>query len=163
MLIMVKKRLTGMTFLMLLSASTVMADDKMTVVTASGESPFEMESISRIDFSDAGLTVVSEGEAGVTFAFDEIKKIVFSTTPAGIEPMTAVQKSKLTLTVANGGQSVSVNGWGDRGTAPLEIYSIGGCQEIKIGGWNGSSVDVSSLPHGIYILKAGDETAKFRK
>ena len=56
-----------------------------------------------------------------------------------------------------------MNGWGDRGAAPLEIYSIGGGREVRIGEWNGTAVDVSSLPHGIYVLKAGSETAKFRK
>ena len=149
--------------LFLLSALSASADDNVTVVTASGETPYAMESISRIDFSETGITVVAQDKEGVTYAFDEIRKIVFTTTPAGIEPMTTAQKSKLTLTVADGGRSITVNGWGDRGAASLEIYSIGGGREVRIGEWNGTAVDVSSLPHGIYVLKAGSETAKFRK
>ena len=77
--------------------------------------------------------------------------------------MTTVRKSKLTLTVADGGRSVRINGWGDRGAASLEIYGLNGGKEVNVSGWDGSVVDVSSLPHGIYILNVGNETAKFRK
>lgn len=160
--VMVKRKVTIAT-LSFLSALSVNADDKVTVVTVSGETPYEMESISKIDFSDAGLTVVSKGESGVTYAFDEIKKIVFSNTSTGIEPMTAVQKSKLSLTVDNAGLSVFVNGWGNRGSARLVVYSMSGGTEVNIGEWNGTKVDVSSLPHGIYILKVGNEAVKFKK
>ena len=135
---MAKGRIT-VAMLFLLSALSASADDNVTVVTASGETPYAMESISRIDFSETDITVVAQDKEGVTYAFDEIRKIVFTTTPAGIEPMTAAQKSKLTLTVADGGRSITVSEW------------------------NGTAVDVSSLPHGIYVLKAGSETAKFRK
>ena len=157
-----KRKTTLMAFL--LSATLpVCADDNVTVVTSAGETPYPMESISRIDFSDAGITVVASSGDEVTYAFDEIRKIVFSTTPTGIEPMTTVRKSKLMLTVTDGGRSVRINGWGDRGAASLEIYGLNGGKEVNVSGWDGSVVDVSSLSHGIYILKVGSETAKFRK
>lgn len=67
---MAKGRIT-VAMLFLLSALSASADDNVTVVTASGETPYAMESISRIDFSETGITVVAQDKEGVTYAFDE--------------------------------------------------------------------------------------------
>lgn len=160
---MVRWRLAIATLLLVSATSAYADDDNFSVVTAKGTTSYDISAVSRIDFSDDGLTILSEGKDGVTYAFDEIKKIVFSQTTAGVEPMAISRKGKLTLTVANGGGTVTVNGWGSRGKVPLAIYDTAGNKACEIGTWDGESIDVSALPHGIYILKIGEDTAKFRK
>ncbi len=138
-------------------------NDNVSVVTANGTSSFDVESIERIDFGDAGITVVSTDNNETTFAFEEIKKIVFSQTESGIRPQAVLGKSKLTLTLLDAGRQLRVNGWQEGTVTPFTVYAMSGGKVVQIGGWSGESVDISALPHGVYIVKVGNDVAKFKK
>ncbi len=149
--------------LAMLVTATYADNENISVVTANGTTSFDIESVGRIDFSEAGITVVSTDNGETTFAFEEIRKIVFSETETGIQPQTVVRKSKLTLTLFDSGRQLRVNGWTADKATELTVFALTGERTVQKGGWNGETVDISSLPHGVYVVKVGNEVAKFRK
>lgn len=140
------------------------ADDKVTVVTTQGEKTYAMDNVERIDLSDdKSVKVVCVDGNGTTYAFDEVLKIVISADESAIStPETAVA-SRLTLTVSTDGNRLTVNGWDSNETVALDVYSMAGSSMLHEQTWNGQSVDISALAHGVYVVKAGTHTAKFRK
>ncbi len=57
---------------------------------------------------------------------------------------------------------MSVRGWqGDK--AAVSIYALNGQRVLGLTGWNGSDIDISGLSQGVYVIKVGDKSAKFRK
>lgn len=45
----------------------------------------------------------------------------------------------------------------------LGIYSVSGVCHLSLAHWQGESIDVSSLPSGLYILSIDNKTVKFFK
>ncbi len=156
------RRIFSVVAAMLVTAAYA-ANDNVSVVTANGTSSFDVESIERIDFGEVGITMVSTDNSETTFAFEEIRKIVFSQTESGIQPQAVLGKSKFTLTLLDAGRQLRVNGWSEGRVTPFTVYGMSGGKVVQIGGWSGESVDISALPHGVYIVKVGNEVAKFQK
>lgn len=146
-----------------LLAASATADDKVVVVTASGENSYPIGEVQRIDFSAGALTVLKTDGEGTTYAFDQVKRIVFDQAPTSIEKPAAMQQQRLTLTVSADGSTLRVNGWQQGQSASMELYSAGGGSVARQKGWSGETVDIASLPHGVYIIRVGNQTAKFRK
>ena len=47
--------------------------------------------------------------------------------------------------------------------APLYVYDAGGRSVLHCEAWRGETVSISALAKGVYVVKAGEHTAKFRK
>lgn len=47
--------------------------------------------------------------------------------------------------------------------APLYVYDAGGRSVLHREAWRGETVSISALAKGVYVVKAGEHTAKFRK
>ena len=45
----------------------------------------------------------------------------------------------------------------------IEVYALNGTQCLAVAQWSGQPVDVSALPKGIYVLKVGNASFKFKK
>lgn len=157
---------TGKLFVVAASAmlaTSALADDQVVVVTKSDQQTYDIDKVQRIDFSNDKLNVVSTGAEGTTYAFDEVVKIVFSTSTNAIDTPTAMQQQRLTITVSADGSQLRVNGWDASQATSLELYATSGASVARQAQWSGQTVDISSLPHGIYVVKVGGKTAKFRK
>lgn len=139
------------------------ADDKVHVVTKTADNAFATDEVQRIDFAGDALNVVSTDGTSTTYAFDEVVKITFEDESTAIQAVTAPQKARLTFTIANDGSTLTVNGWDTAAQTSLQLYSVSGANVATQPGWNGQTVDISQLPHGVYVLKVGNRTAKFRK
>lgn len=139
------------------------ADDKVTVVTTQGETSYDISSVARIDLGDTELKVVSADGTGTTYAFSEVTKIVISSDATGITAPSSADAERLTLTVSQDGTQMRINGWDAFQTAALTVYGTDGQSVLRLDSWSGETVDIASLPHGIYVVKAGTHTAKFRK
>lgn len=144
-------------------ATSALADDEVIVVTTTGEKAYAIDQVQRIDFTGDALNVVLVDGDGTTYAFDEVQKIVFSAVATAITKPTALTQERLTLTISADGSWLRVNGWNTDQTATLQLYATSGATVAQQAQWNGESVDISALPHGVYILKIGSHTAKFRK
>ena len=58
---------------------------------------------------------------------------------------------------------MSFNGWDSNIAAPLYVYEAGGRSVLHRETWRGETVSISALAKGVYVVKAGEHTAKFRK
>ena len=47
--------------------------------------------------------------------------------------------------------------------APLYVYDAGGRSVLHREAWRGETVSISALAKGVYVVKAGEHSAKFRK
>ena len=45
----------------------------------------------------------------------------------------------------------------------VEVFALNGTQCLAVAQWSGQPVDVSALPKGIYVLKVGNASFKFKK
>lgn len=139
------------------------ADDVVTVVTQNGQKSYSMDKLVRIELGEDNLVVVGSDEKGTTYAFDKVQKILISLNTTALNDATADSKPTLTLTVSTDGAEMSFNGWDSNIAAPLYVYDAGGRSVLHRETWRGETIDISALAKGVYVVKAGEHTAKFRK
>jgi hypothetical protein len=117
--------------------------------------------LSNVDFllaadNDSAFTiVVKQGEAisGV------LKATVTTTTQTGISTIKA-QNDKTSVLMA--GSSLVV--FGTEANAQVGVYSIDGAQQrVNVSRGDVTTVDVSALKKGTYVLKVGERAVKFVK
>ena len=58
---------------------------------------------------------------------------------------------------------MSFNGWDSNIAAPLYVYDASGRSVLHREAWRGESANISALAKGVYVVKAGEHSAKFRK
>lgn len=148
---------------LLVTALGAHADDVVTVVTQDGQKSYSMDKLARIQLNEDDLTVVDSNEKGTTYAFDKVQKILISLSSTSLNDATADSEPSLTLTVSKDGTEMYVGGWDSNHVAQLYVYDASGRSVIHSERWHGEKVDISTLPQGVYVLKAGTHTAKFRK
>ena len=142
------------------AAGTALAQDHVQVVVGGEELNYALDNVSRIEFVQEGINVVQSDDAGDTYLFaDNLERIVFHPTiQTGIA---TVKDDPMTLFVARDGSYVSIRGYkGEK--APVSIYAINGQRVLGLN-WSGGDIDISGLSQGIYVIKVGDKSAKFRK
>lgn len=137
------------------------ADDVVTVVTQNGQKSYDMDKLARIELGEDDLVVVGSDEKGTTYAFDKVQMILISLNTTALNDATT--DSKPTLTVSADGAEMSFNGWDSNLAAPLYVYDAGGRSVLHREAWRGETVSIASLAKGVYVVKAGVHTAKFRK
>lgn len=143
--------------------AAVHADDGIHVITKTADNAYSIDAVQRIDFTGDQLNVVATDGTSTTYAFDQVVKITFSSTTTSLQTPASLKSQRLTFSVASDGSSLTVNGWDSSATASLQLYSVAGTSVMDLAHWSGQTIDLSSLPHGIYVLKVGQLTAKFKK
>lgn len=158
------------TFTMLLFSMTAIlpmtaqSDKSMVVETKnSGTQQFNLSDIRRLDFSNEGVSVVSVDKDGATFAFDDIKKITFGSATNGISQIKTEGAPGQSIFISSDGNDLTIKGWNPSVYADLSIFTVGGAQLLNEERWNGQPVNISSLPKGVYVVRVGKRTGKFRK
>ena len=158
-------------FLMLLLAVLVVSPtyaddvDKILIDAGSNSKLYAVSDIRRIEFNERDICVVETTENGTVFAFEEIRKIVFNPSEADAIESVAMpsQRDNISLFVSSDGNSITVRGWDYARTASMELYSVSGERLVSQKQWSGETISVSNLPPGVYIIKIGKQSAKFRK
>ena len=148
---------------MLLLALGSQADDKVVVVTQNGQTAYTMDNVARINVGSDDLAVVTSDGKSTTYAFDDVQRIVIGDDATAIGSVHNDASDGLTLTVASDGSSMTVGGWHEDQTATLELFDVAGHALARQAAWHGEAVNISSLPSGVYVLRIGSHTAKFRK
>ena len=146
---------------LLVTALGTHADDVVTVVTQNGQKSYDMNKLARIELGEDDLVVVGSDEKGTTYAFDKVQKILISLNTTALNDATV--DSKPTLTVSTDGAEMSFNGCDSNIAAPLYVYDAGGRSVLHREAWRGETVSISALAKGVYVVKADEHTAKFRK
>lgn len=155
---MLMKLKTITTFLLLLFASMLYANEvsNMVAVSADGDkTTYALANVNRInviaDASSASMTVVDKD--GNEFA--GFVKILFAEAPTDIEELGFTQVYLFPNPVVN-----TLNIQGVDENTPLEVYNLTGKSLLKD---KGTELDVTSLSQGTYILRINNQYVKFIK
>lgn len=142
--------------LLMMPSSSVSAQDIQWCMITNNGSQVAMDRVSFLlasDASDSFFVVLTDGSVieGVTQV--EFKQLDLSA-------ITPIQGGQAEVTIS--GSSITIMGC-QSGT-PIQIYSLDGRQAAKsVADGNNATIDVSMLSCGVYILRVGDTSIKFRK
>lgn len=94
-----------------------------------------------------------------TYALDDIRVITFSHPIIGINEIDA---SELQLTPNPARDKVTLSGIGDTPQQAV-LYNVTGVKLRELTVTDGTTMDISQLPEGLYILRCGSHSAKIVK
>ena len=94
-----------------------------------------------------------------TYALDDIRVITFSHPIIGINEIDA---SDLQLTPNPARDKVTLSGIGDTPQQAV-LYNVTGVKLRELTVTDGTTMDISQLPEGLYILRCGNHSAKIVK
>gem|GEM_PF-1568148 len=115
-----------------------------------------------IRFHDGSLSLTDKASEGIVLSLGDLSRLTFITTPTGITgPVMAREGFGLVNNVVSDALQVTVPS--DFTKADIAIVSLSGRLVNRIGGWQGESVDVSSLAPGLYLITINSQTLKFIK
>lgn len=127
---------------------------------------FTMQSGSEVSYSlsdfkityGADSTYIESAGSKYSLLTANIAKMKFTETATAIKSATN-GSGAASLSVSD--NAITINS----GAITLRIFSADGTEVLaqRLGGGGTQSIDLSFLPKGIYILKAGSQTVKFRK
>ncbi len=119
--------------------------------------------IRKLTFADNQFGVVgtSEGATDANFAYSSVRKIVFDLKSAGVGKVEA--SAQWVVSPNPVVSQLSVVGYDAAEAASVAIYSMDGQLRRSIANWDGTPINVESLPSGIYLLTLNDQTFKFVK
>lgn len=146
--------------MMLLSCGVAHADDTNLIVqTKTGESKFALNTIKCIKLEDAGISVNINGGENVAFNYSDIDKLYFQMLVSMIESNNNV--ASFNVSIEGDGSTLFINGV-DK-VSNVNIYSMNGCIVKKMTNFSGTSIDISGLASGIYIIQVNNQALKFKK
>lgn len=149
-----KKLLFIISFISLATAATA---QHMVVETASGNEVFTLENLKQITFDGTTVNIEQSDGTKSSASMGDIERIYFSA-PSSIADINA-QDNNLVEYLAH--DEIAIN---SEGGSTVAIYSLTGTQLLtrRIGA-QGETVSITSLPQGIYIVKANGRTTKIIK
>ena len=116
----------------------------------------------KIDFVDKGFDFVrGEGDLVGSYEYSDVKKIVFIAN-SSVESITG-SSADVIVTPNPVVDMITLRGADEFVGSEINVYSIDGQNKLRISEWNGESIDVSSLPAGIYIINTQSKNLKFVK
>ena len=126
-------------------------------VQINGSQGFDLTEAGGLYFANDSMTVVST--SGVAeFALDDVRYVTF-TTQVGIDQ---IADASVTIAPNPALDYVYVQGIGQQ-PQTVTIYSIAGVKLHEQTAADGSRIDLSRLPEGVYVMRCGDRVAKIIK
>lgn len=135
--------------------------DRIIVQTAGDQqNAFKFTDISRITFSNGQMSVEPKaGGENQVFTLSNIERMFFATTTSGVKEVK--DETEMRVVLSDGGNELKLAGVAE--PAPAAIYNLNGTLLASQAQWDGSSLDISALGHGVYVLHFGNKTFKFIK
>ena len=122
------------------------------------ETIWNSESLSNIYFDDETTLILVEKENYYTHSYNisEIKKMYFNSS----ENVEELSQDNVSFVFPNPAKDkIQIIGVENQ---EIEIISIDGKSMFRVK-YDGTSIDVSSLPQGLYLIKTNNKTLKFEK
>lgn len=142
-----------------LTLSVPMLAQDMIVKADMGQKSWDLMSVSSFRFVDGNMVVkLRNGATTEKINLSEIKTITFGEATTSIISTKSVSDD-VKFYLAD--QHLVVTGLNY--PVSVAIYAISGKALFNQSAWTGGSLDISSLPKGIYIVKLGNKNFKFRK
>ncbi len=153
-----KIQVAALALLFILSHTAVYAQ-QMVVRTQFGSDVYNLSDIAKVLVKKDGLSVVERAKNAKTYSYPQIMKITFNTATS-LTTLKA-QTSNFKVKVEDGGNAIS---WtGTKGEQVVTLFDITGKIISQATRQTSQRMDISDLPHGIYVLKIGNNSIKFSK
>lgn len=155
-----KKKTIAAVALLALAGVQAQAQTEVVVTKLSGgQEKFELADMSKLTFGDGAMSVVMLTKPVASLSLSDLQNIRFVSASDAIGSI-----------VGDGSQGVRSSYDGDRlsvtgvdGSASAAVFTTDGRKMFGEEHWDGTSVDVSALPKGVYIFKVNNNTFKFIK
>ena len=126
-------------------------------VQVNGSQGFDLTEAGGIYFANDSMTVV--GTSGVTeYALDEVSVVTFTT----IVNIDEIAVSSVSIAPNPAMDYVYVQGIGPQ-PQTVTLYSVAGVKLHEQVASDGTRIDLSRLPEGVYVMRCGDKVAKIIK
>lgn len=154
------KRLTVISLLMLpcCYASAQSANGESIVISenATELGKVDLSEVHRISFTEEALSVDKKDGTNERYSYKATVSFIDNSTD-GIGKAEAVANNVRVYAREN---LIYIEG-AEQGR--VEVFALNGTQCLAVAQWSGQPVDVSALPKGVYVLKVGDASFKFKK
>lgn len=127
--------------------------------TSGQQTSVPLDNVKKITFDNGNLLLSTNGSDDFELPLDNIMKIFFKEGDAGVDRIVTDANLKL---VRNSRNSIGVTGL--ETAADARIVNTAGSIVMMQRQWNGSDLDISVLPSGVYVLVVGNNNIfKFSK
>ncbi len=160
----IRKRIFASLILTGCMAVSAMARQQMTVYFNNGnaESSFAVSDVASLHFSDGNLLVKQNADGKQSaISLAEILSIKFADrNPSEVK---TVGDGLAAVKVAASADELRLIGYDTARPQPAVLYGIGGTVFYSVSAQTTGSINISTLPKGIYILKLGNKSFKISK
>ncbi len=161
----IKKRIYTSLILTGCIALSAAAQRRMTVFfnNGSADASFVVSEIASLRFNDGQLQVEQAADGKVNaVSLAEILSIKFANNaPSGIKTVAANKSGNVKIVVS--ADELRLVGYDTTHPQPAHLYGVGGSVFFSTKSLAATSINVSSLPKGLYILKLGKKSYKISK
>ena len=140
-------------------------DDGFKVHLSNGASQlFTFSETKKIIFNEEGFTVkgTDVNDLG-SFFFDDVAKITFENATTDIKGVQSENGSELSISLSSDRCTIMVSGIETGRNNVMRMHTVTGTTVMSPKNFNGTQIDISNLPGGIYILSINNNTFKFKK
>lgn len=134
------------------------AQDIVVQTSSGGQTSVPLDNVRKITFDNGNMVLSTNGNEDFELPLDNIMKIFFKEGDAGVDRIVTDANLKL---VRNSRNSIGVTGL--ETAADARIVNTAGSIVMMQRQWNGSDLDISALPSGVYVLVVGNNIFKFSK
>ena len=127
--------------------------------TSGQQTSVPLDNVKKITFNNGNMVLSTNGYENFELPLDDIMKILFDEDGSNVDRIVADTNLQL---VRNSRNTIGITGL--ETTADAHIVNTAGSIVMIQRQWNGSDIDISALPSGVYVLVVGNNNIfKFSK
>lgn len=135
------------------------AQDIVVQTSSGGQTNVPLDNVRKITFDNGNMVLSTNGNENFELPLDDIMKILFDKDGSNVDRIVADTNLQL---VRNSRNTIGITGL--ETTADARIVNTAGSIVMIQRQWNGSDIDISALPSGVYVLVVGNNNIfKFSK
>lgn len=135
------------------------AQDIVVQTSSGGQTSVPLDNVRKITFDNGNMVLSTNGNEDFELPLDDIMKILFDEDGSNVDRIVADTNLQL---VRNSRNTIGITGL--ETTADAHIVNTAGSIVMMQRQWNGSDLDISALPSGVYVLVVGTNNIfKFSK
>lgn len=135
------------------------AQDIVVQTSSGGQTSVPLDNVRKITFDNGNMVLSTNGNEDFELPLDDIMKILFDEDGSNVDRIVADTNLQL---VRNSRNTIGITGL--ETTADARIVNTVGSIVMIQRQWNGSDIDISALPSGVYVLVVGNNNIfKFSK
>ena len=144
---------------LVLGLGSSFAQDILVQTSSGGQTSVHLDNVRKITFDNGNMVLSTNGNEDFELPLDDIMKILFDEDGSNVDRIVADTNLQL---VRNSRNTIGITGL--ETTADAHIVNTAGSIVMIQRQWNGSDIDISALPSGVYVLVVGNNNIfKFSK